>query len=99
MVLISRLVFFCVLLVFGLHFVFEQTRKLKAIKNRVDDLYHDINSSLVTLKLTIDSLKDISLEDTDYVPIERSSLVSLVNLVEEGVSQIESSFRHWNMRN
>lgn len=83
----------------GIYFVHHQNRKLKIIKNKVDDLHHDINSSLVIIKLTIESLKDIPLESQNNALIESPGLVSLISLVEEGVSQIEGSFRHWNVSN
>lgn len=96
--LVNHLVILIVLLVFltGAYFVFNQNRKLKTIKNKAHDLHHDINSSLVILKLTIESLKDIPIGST---LTEGTSLISLISLIEEGVSQIEGSFRHWNVSN
>ena len=99
--LVNHLVILVVLLVFlaGAYFVFNQNRKLKTIKNKAHDLHHDINSSLVILKLTIDSLKDIPLESQNNTLTEGTRLISLISLVEEGVSQIEGSFRHWSVSN
>ncbi len=99
--LVNQSVVLIILLVFliGAYFFFHQNRKLKTIKNKADDLHHDINSSLVTLKLTIESLKDIPLEGQNNTLTEAPGLVSLISLVEEGVSQIEGSFRHWNVSN
>ena len=99
--LVNQSVILVVLFVFliGTYFVFHQNRKLKSIKNKAHDLYHDINSSIVILKLTIESLKDIPLESQNNAVTEAPGLVSLISLVEEGVSQIEGSFRHWNVSN
>lgn len=73
----------------GVCTIFYQHKKLNVIKRKTDDLYHDINSSLIIVKLTLESLKESSMEDTQYT--------ALINTLEEGATQIESSFRHWDV--
>lgn len=71
-----------------------QYRQLNRFKNKADKFYHDINSSLVITKLTIESLKYLPITNKN-TPSERDDLLSIL---EEGISQIELSFRHWDSR-
>lgn len=71
-----------------------QHNRLNHIKNKADKFYHDINSSLVITKLSIESLKDWSTTNKN-TPSEHDDLI---NMLEEGVNQIELSFRHWDSR-
>ena len=72
-----------------------QHKQLRHIKRKSDEFYHDINSSLVITKLTIESLKDWSITNKK-TPSEHNNLI---HILEEGVNQIELSFRHWDSRN
>ncbi|WP_425169686.1 hypothetical protein [Legionella sp.] len=67
-------------------------QKLKTIQTKSDRLYHDINSSLVIFKLTLESLKDFSFENQENDPI------SLIEALEESIGYMEESFRHWNFK-
>ena len=83
---------FTLVFVAGACMVQWQHNQLNRIKNRADKLYHDINSSLVITKLSIESLKDCVIKNRNTL----SEHGDLINILEEGVSQIELSFRHWD---
>lgn len=74
-----------------------QRNKLNAIKNQTEKLHHDISSSLVIIKLTLENLKDFPLENKEKNSVQQPSLISLVNLLEEGLRGVEDSFRHWSL--
>ena len=79
------------LLIISICKIIHTNKKLNAIHLKTEELYHDINSSLVIFKLTLDSLKDLSLE------IHKDNLISLINSLDESVHHMEKSFRHWNL--
>lgn len=79
--------------------IYYQKKELKSIKTKTNQLYHDINSSLVILKLTLENLDDISAKEKErqnYFTTP-SNLISLVEVFSEGVGELEKSFRHWNV--
>lgn len=80
---------FFVLIILALFYV--SYRIFKAMKLKNDALYHDINSSLIVLKLAVDSFKDFSLEFQGDNKIN-----SLINVLEEGITQMDESFRTWD---
>jgi hypothetical protein len=73
--------------------IFYQHKKLTVIKRKTDDLYHDINSSLIIVQLTLESLKELTMEDIG----DSSQHASLISALEEGTTQIEGSFCHWDV--
>lgn len=90
------LLFFLTILIFFLLIIaicknIHTNKKLKAIKVKNEEFYHDLNSSLVVFKLTLESLNDFSLE------IRTSKLTSLLTLLDENICNIEESFSHWSL--
>ena len=85
---------FSLIFVAGAYTIQRQHKQLNHLKNKADKFYHDINSSLVITKLTIESLKDWPITNKN-TPSERDDLI---NMLEESVSQIELSFRYWDSR-
>lgn len=92
MIIYSIIFLFFLIFVAGAWTIQWQHKQLSRLKNKADKFYHDINSSLVITKLTIESLKDWSIKNKNTP----SAHDDLLNILEEGVSQIELSFRHWD---
>lgn len=92
MMVYSIIFLFSLIFIAGACTIQWQHKRLNRLKNKADKFYHDINSSLVITKLSIESLKDWSITNKN-TPSERDDLI---NILEEGVSQIELSFRHWD---
>lgn len=71
-----------------------QYNRLNYLKNTTKKLYHDINGSLVIVKLVMESLKDSPVVN-DNTSIQYHDLI---NILEEGVHQMEQSFKYWDDR-
>lgn len=85
-------VIFSLIFVVGIGTIQRQHKQLNRIKKKTEEFYHDMNSSLVITKLTIESLKDWPITNKNTP----SECDDLINILEESVSQIELSFRHWD---
>lgn len=92
MIIYSMIFLLSLIFVVGACTIQHQHKQLNRIKKKTDEFYHDMNSSLVITKLTIEGLKDWPITNKN-TPLERDNLI---NILEESVSQIELSFRHWD---
>lgn len=81
------ILFFLVVLGCKLNFTHQE---LKTTQTKNEQLYHDINSSLVIFKLALTSLKECSLE-------KNTTSMPLIEALEENIGHMEGSFRHWNL--
>lgn len=86
------MMYFCLifLLVVATYHIVSTRKKLRMIQLKAEELYHDINSSLVIFKLTQESLKDISLE------LQNSRLISLTHSLNEAIEYFDRSFQSWD---
>lgn len=75
-----------------LYIIGWQYNRLNDIKNITKKLHHDINTSLVIAKLAIEGLNDSPVVN-DSTPAQYHDLM---NILEEGIHQIEKSFKHWD---
>ncbi len=59
--------------------------KYRRIKKQIDMLYHDMNSAVVVVSLSLEGLKKLNFEDKK----DSAKYVPLINVLEDGISSIK----------
>lgn len=102
--LINSLIIFSLIMLFiifiGCLFVYQKIKQSRVFKIKKNIVIHDVNSSIATINLILESLEDLvpkNVKKKDALSVSISDLPSLIDILNEAKINISRSLSQWDI--